>query len=95
MEMFNSITGKLIPTNYRKSLSSVQEKLKPELCKKTLSSITFQNKVALRRSLKPANVTLAECIDCEKDFEPLANDYTGPVLKLGDSLDIQFVYKLR
>ena len=93
--MVNSLTGKLIPTNYRKSLLSVQEKLKPELCKKSLSSITFRNKVALRRSLKPAHVTLAECIDCEKDFEPLANDYDGPDLKPGDLLDIHFVYKLR
>ena len=95
MDVFNSLTDKILPENCKKSLASIQEKFKPEQYKKSLSSITFQNKVALRRSLKSAHMTLGECIDCEKDLDPLPANYTGPTLAPGDSLSVDFVRQLR
>ena len=95
MDVFNSLTDKILPENCKKSLASVQEKFKPEQYKKSLSSITFQNKVALRRSLKSAHVTLGECIDCEKDLDPLPANYAGPTLVPGDSISVDFVRQLR
>eukprot|EP00090_Calanus_glacialis_P022045 TRINITY_DN33998_c0_g1_i2.p1 TRINITY_DN33998_c0_g1~~TRINITY_DN33998_c0_g1_i2.p1 ORF type:complete len:389 (-),score=69.93 TRINITY_DN33998_c0_g1_i2:60-1226(-) len=94
MDVFNSLTDKILPENCKKSLASVQEKFKPGQYKKSLSSITFQNKVALRRSLKSAHMTLGECIDCEKDLDPLPANYTGPTLAPGDSLSVDFVRQL-
>ena len=95
MDVFKSLTDKILPENCKKSLASVQEKFKPGQYKKSLSSITFQNKVALRRSLKSAHMTLGECIDCEKDLDPLPANYTGPTLAPGDSLSVDFVRQLR
>ena len=95
MNVFNSFTDKILPENCKKSLASVQEKFKPEQYKKSLSSIAFQNKVALRRSLKSPHMTLGECIDCEKDLDPLPENYTGPTLLPGDNVSVEFVRQLR
>ena len=95
MDIFNSFADKILPENCKKSLATVQEKFKPEQYKKCLSSITFQNKVALRRSLKSPHMTLGECIDCEKDLDPLPTNYTGPTLEPGDNISVDFVRQLR
>lgn len=94
MNVFNSLTEKILPENCKKSFASIQEKFKPEQYKKSLSSITFQNKVALRRSLKSAHMTLGECIDCEKDLDALPENYTGPTLGIGEHINVEFVRQL-
>ena len=95
MSVLSSLTDRILSENCKRSLTSVQEKLRTDQYKKSLSSITFQNKVALRRSLKGPETTLGQCIDCHKDLDPLPTGYTGPSLGQGDIITQEFVTQLR
>jgi len=90
----SSLQGKYLP-DCRKTLAAVQDKFCAERCKKSLETITFQNKVALRRSLKNEDGPLGDCVNTSIDFKDLQTDYSGPRLPENKKIDDQFIQDLR